>query len=129
MIPDEAKGTSIEIWFRVPRPSGQDEAPIGQKGTPASVWARQGNARAPCRIRAIPQPTGLILSLSKDAAVCPQRGVGAGLVMPRANTEGPNAHLIEIARSVAPGAHAVPIMDGAAGTRATISSSRRTSSY
>ena len=46
-------------------------------------------------------------------AVCPQRGVGAGLVMPRADTEGLNAHLIEIARTVAPGAHAVLILDGA----------------
>ncbi len=44
-------------------------------------------------------------------AVCPQRGVGAGLVMPRADTEGLNAHLAEIARTVVPGAHAV--LDGA----------------
>ena len=46
-------------------------------------------------------------------AVCPQRGVGAGLVMPRADTEGLNAHLAEIARTVAPGAHAVLVLDGA----------------
>ncbi|APX88165.1 hypothetical protein BV511_15285 [Methylorubrum extorquens] len=46
-------------------------------------------------------------------AVCPRRSVGAGLVMPRADTEGLNAHLIEMARTVTPGAHAVLIMDGA----------------
>jgi len=36
--------------------------------------------------------------------VCPRRGVGAGLVMPRADTESLNAHLAEIARGIAPGA-------------------------
>ena len=46
-------------------------------------------------------------------AVCPQRGVGAGVVMPRVNTEGLNAHMAEIARSVAPRAHAVLVLDGA----------------
>lgn len=45
-------------------------------------------------------------------AVCPQRGVSAGLVMPRAETEGLNAHLAEIARTVASGAHAILVLDG-----------------
>ena len=46
-------------------------------------------------------------------AVCPDRGVGAGLVMPYANTEAMNKHLAEIAKAVAPGAHAALILDGA----------------
>ena len=46
-------------------------------------------------------------------AVCPDRGVGAGLVMPYANTEAMNKHLEEIAKAVAPGAHAALILDGA----------------
>lgn len=46
-------------------------------------------------------------------AVCPERGVGAGLVLPRANTEAMNLHLAEIAGTVAPGAHALVILDGA----------------
>jgi hypothetical protein len=46
-------------------------------------------------------------------AACPARAVAAGLVMPYANTEAMNAHLKEIARSVAPGAHAVLVLDGA----------------
>ena len=46
-------------------------------------------------------------------AVCPARGVAAGLVLPVVNTEAMNAHLAEIARSVAPGAHALLVLDGA----------------
>jgi transposase len=39
--------------------------------------------------------------------------VAAGLVMPFADTEAMNAHLAEIARTVAPGAHAILVLDGA----------------
>jgi transposase len=39
--------------------------------------------------------------------------VAAGLVMPFADTPAMNAHLAEIARTVAPGAHAVLVLDGA----------------
>jgi hypothetical protein len=46
-------------------------------------------------------------------AVCPRRGVGAALVMPYADTEAMNAHLAEISRCVAEGAHAVLVLDGA----------------
>ncbi len=99
MIPDLAKGKPLEIWF-------QDEARVGQKGTLAYVWARQGT-----RPRAV-QDTRYV-SAYLFGAVCPQRGVGAGLVMPRANAESLNDHLAEIARTVVPGAHAVLVMDGA----------------
>lgn len=46
-------------------------------------------------------------------AVCPARDIGAALVMPRANAEAMNKHLAEIATQVAPGCHAVLILDGA----------------
>ena len=46
-------------------------------------------------------------------AICPQRGVGAAIIMPGANTEMMNLHLAEISTQVAPGAHAVLICDGA----------------
>lgn len=46
-------------------------------------------------------------------AVCPARGAAAGLVVPFVNTEAMNAHLAEISRSVAPGAHTVLVLDGA----------------
>ena len=41
------------------------------------------------------------------------RGVGAALVMPFANTNAMQAHLYEISLAVAPGAHAVLLMDRA----------------
>ena len=46
-------------------------------------------------------------------AVCPARGVGAGLVLPVANGHAMNEHLAAISRKVAPGAHAVVTLDGA----------------
>lgn len=46
-------------------------------------------------------------------AVCPARDVGAALVMPYANTEAMNLHLIEISKTVEAGAHVVVIIDGA----------------
>lgn len=39
--------------------------------------------------------------------------MAAGLVLPFADTAAMNAHLAEIARTVAPGAHAVLVLDGA----------------
>ncbi|TFL16140.1 IS630 family transposase, partial [Jannaschia formosa] len=46
-------------------------------------------------------------------AACPARGATAALVMPRADTHAMSAHLAETARTVAPGAHAVVVLDGA----------------
>ena len=46
-------------------------------------------------------------------AVCPERATGAALVLPFADTEAMNLHLAEIARTVAPGAHALLVLDGA----------------
>jgi len=46
-------------------------------------------------------------------AVCPARGTGAALVLPYADKEAMTLHLAEISNAVAPGAHAVVIVDGA----------------
>ena len=46
-------------------------------------------------------------------AICPKEGKGAALVLPRCNTAAINLHLAEIARAVAPGAHAVLLLDQA----------------
>ncbi len=64
---------------------------------PAEQEGRQGT-----RPRAVEDSRYISAYLFGD--VCPRRGVGAGLAMPRANTESLNAHLAEIARGVAPGA-------------------------
>ncbi len=46
-------------------------------------------------------------------AVCPARAATAALVLPQANAEMLSLHLIEIGNQVAPGAHAVLVLDGA----------------
>lgn len=46
-------------------------------------------------------------------AICPDRGVGAAIIMPTVNTEAMNEHLKEISTQVAAGAHAILICDGA----------------
>ena len=95
-----APGTPIEVWF-------QDEARVGQQGTLTRVWAKRGSRpRAPCDRR--------YTSAWLFGAVCPERRLGAAVVMPEANTEAMQAHLAEISRGVARGAHAVLVLDGAA---------------
>lgn len=46
-------------------------------------------------------------------AICPARGVGAGLVLPRCNAQAMQWHLEEISSQVTPGAHALLILDQA----------------
>lgn len=46
-------------------------------------------------------------------AICPERGVGAAMITPHANTEAMNLHLAETSTQVTPGAHAVMLCDGA----------------
>jgi hypothetical protein len=98
-LPETAQDKPLEIWF-------QDEARVGQQGTLTRLWARKGSRpRAPkdCRYA-----WAYIFG-----AVCPDRATGAARVMPHANTEAMNAHLTEISRHVAPGAHALLVLDGA----------------
>jgi transposase len=46
-------------------------------------------------------------------AICPEKGKGAGLVLPYCDTEAMAAQLEEISQTVAPGAHAVLLLDQA----------------
>ncbi|WP_085979595.1 IS630 family transposase [Roseibium sp. TrichSKD4] len=92
-------GTPIEVWF-------QDEARVGQKTKITRRWAKRGTRpRAPKDQR------------TKSAwifgAICPERGVGAALVLPKCNIMAMQMHLQEISSQVAPGAHAVVILDQA----------------
>ena len=92
-------GTPIEIWF-------QDEARVGQKNKITRRWAKRGTRpSAPHDQRT--------LSAYIFGAICPARGVGAGLVLPRCNTLAMILHLREISAAVTPGAHAVVIVDQA----------------
>lgn len=98
-LPEEAGKKPLEIWF-------QDEARVGQQGTLTRVWARRGT-----RPRA-PRDTRYEWSYI-FGAVCPGRATAAALVLPYVNADAMNLHLAEIARNVAPGAHALLVLDGA----------------
>jgi hypothetical protein len=98
-LPEHARGKPVEVWF-------QDEARVGQQGTLTRVWARRGTRpRAPRDRR--------YAWAYLFGAVCPERAIGAGLVLPHVDTEAMGLHLAEIGRHVAAGAHALVVLDGA----------------
>ncbi len=79
---------------------------VGQKNKLTRRWARRGTRpRAPHDQR------------TKWAhlfgAICPERGTGAAWVLPSCNTPAMQIHLEEISQAVAPGAHAILILDRA----------------
>ena len=79
---------------------------MGQKNKITRRWARRGT-----------RPRAAHDQRTKSAyifgAICPARGVGAALVLPRCNTEAMQWHVDEISAQVAPGAHAVVTLDQA----------------
>ncbi len=90
------RGTKLEIWF-------QDEARVGQKNGITRQWAPKGSRpRQPKDQR--------YTALYIFGAVCPQRDIGAALVMPYADTKAMQLHLEEISLNVATGAHAIVVM-------------------
>ena len=93
------KTAPVEIWF-------QDEARVGQKGSLSYVWAPVGSR--PPMVRDNRHDTVYIFG-----AICPDRGVGAAIIAPAANTECMNLHLAEISTQVTPGSIAAVICDGA----------------
>jgi transposase len=84
----------------------QDEARVGQKGSLTRIWAPRGSR--PTAPRDQRYECAYLFG-----AVCPDRGVGAGLVLPHANVEAMNLHLQEISRWVSRDAFAVMTLDGA----------------
>lgn len=79
-MPEHARSKPLEVWF-------QDEAGVGQQGTLTRIWAERGTRpRAPRDTR---YKWAYIFG-----AVCPERGVTAALIMPHADTEAMNAHLL-----------------------------------
>jgi len=98
-LPSAARSKPLEIWF-------QDEARVGQKGTLTRVWGPVGSRpRGPRDTR---YEWAYIFG-----AVCPERDTGVALVLPYANIKAMEMHLKEIGKSVAQGAHAVLVLDGA----------------
>ncbi len=87
-----------------PRPMA--DVRVGQQSTLTRIWAPRGTRpRAPRDTR--------YTRACIFGAVCPERGATAAPVMPHADTAAMNAHLAEISRTVAEGAHAVLVLDGA----------------
>ena len=80
---------------------------MGLRGTLTRIWALRGT-----RPRMVRQQQSTAAYLF--GAVCPQRGVAAGLALPAANTEAMQIHLEEIAAMVPAGKHALIICDRAA---------------
>ncbi len=81
---------------------------LGQKNGLVRQWARTGTRpRQPKDQRSE--------SAYLFGAVCPARGTGAAVAMAFADTHAMQAHLEEIGRTVAAGAHAVLLMDRADG--------------
>jgi putative transposase len=98
-LPAMAAGKPLEVWFA-------DEARVGQQGTLTYVWARRGSR--PPAIRDNRHDSAYLFG-----AVCPERCVGAGIIMAAVSSEAMAEHLKEISRQVASGAHAVLLLDGA----------------
>ena len=99
VIPQAQRDKPVELWW-------QDEARVGQQGTLTRVWAKRGG-----RPRAVRDQRYTWAYLF--GAICPARSVAAAWVVPKANAWSMNLHLQEISRQVAPGAHAVVVLDGA----------------
>src|SRR4051794_29641680 len=98
-LPERARGRAVGVWSR-------EGARVGQQGPLPRVGARRGpRPRAPRDRR--------YAWAYLFGAVCPERAIGAALVLPYADTEATGLHLAEIGRQVAPGAHAVVVLDGA----------------
>lgn len=98
-LPTDTSLDKVEIWF-------QDEARIGQQGTLTRVWARKGT-----RPRLIKQQQ--FINSYIFGAVCPERDIGAALVLPSADISSMKRHLQEISLNVQQGYHAVVILDQA----------------
>jgi len=98
-IAAEAGGKPIEIWFC-------DEARVGQKNKITRRWAPRGTRpSAPSDQRT--------QSAYIFGAICPAEGKAAGLILPRCTTQAMALHLEEISLAVAPGHHAVLMLDQA----------------
>jgi putative transposase len=79
---------------------------VGQKNKLTYLWARKGTRP---RIDHDQRTQSVYLF----GAICPERGAGAAVVLPACNTAAMQLHLDEISTQVAPGAHAILLLDQA----------------
>ena len=92
-------GAAVEWWF-------QDEARVGQQGTLTAVWAQTGSR--PSRVKQTEYEWVYLY-----AAVNPLTGVSSAMLAPTVNTAYMNEHLRFISGQVAPGGHAILVLDQA----------------
>jgi transposase len=86
--------------------SHQDEMRVGQKNSLVYQWTKKGTRpRQPKDQR--------YENAYLFGAVCPSRDTGVAIITPYANTAAMRKHLEEISHAVAPGAHAMIILDQA----------------
>jgi transposase len=81
-----------------------DEARVGQTGRLSRRWFERGVR--PRGVRDLRHQAAYLLG-----AVCPERNAGVALVLPSVSTAAMQAMLDELGQAVAPGAHAVVLMD------------------
>lgn len=79
---------------------------MGQQGTLSYVWAPIGSR--PARVRDCRHESAYLFG-----AICPDRAVGAAIVMPWVSSEAMTLHLAEISKQVGTAAHALLVCDGA----------------
>jgi len=92
-----AAGTPIEVWFQDGQgPKALDR--VGQQGTLTYVWAERGSR--PRALKDLRYEWTYLFG-----AVCAERGVGAALVLPYANTHAMTLHLAKVSRQVTASAH------------------------
>jgi len=95
----KAPGKRLEIWF-------QDETRVGQVGRTGRLWFERGiRPRGPRDMR---HEAAWIFG-----AICPARDTGVALVLPVATTEAMQLLLDELSQAVAPGSHAILVLDKA----------------
>ncbi len=79
---------------------------LGQKNGLVRQWAKRGTRPS--------QPADQrYQNAYLFGAICPARGTGAAIMMPKANTRAMQLHLSELSRAVANKAHAAVLMDRA----------------
>jgi transposase len=98
-LPETVSLSNVEVWF-------QDEARVGQQGTLTRVWAKKGTR--PRLPRQRQYEYAYIFG-----AVCAERDIALGLIMPQVNTASMQLHLQQISAVVPKGKHAVIVLDRA----------------
>ncbi|HDY7739958.1 TPA: IS630 family transposase [Vibrio vulnificus] len=98
-IPGHMGLDNVDVWF-------QDGARFGQQNTTTRLWAERGS-----RPRVVKQQQFEYAYLF--GSVCPARGIGEAMVVPRVNKNIMVEHLKQLSAVTEKGRHAVVIMDGA----------------